>query len=70
MHDINPDTIYANPLAEVSRFAFDQRVVDVFPDMIKRSVPGYATIINMIGPGLLIRCSDARDAPPYSGSGL
>lgn len=49
MPDINPDTIYANPLAEVSRFAFDQRVVDVFPDMIKRSVPGYATIINMIG---------------------
>ncbi len=45
----NPDRIYANPLAEVSRFAFDERVVDVFPDMIKRSVPGYATIINMIG---------------------
>lgn len=45
----SPDTIYANPLAEVSRFAFDERVVDVFPDMIKRSVPGYATIINMIG---------------------
>lgn len=44
-----PDTIYANPLGEVSRFAFDERVVDVFPDMIKRSVPGYATIINMIG---------------------
>ncbi|HSC68653.1 MAG TPA: carboxy-S-adenosyl-L-methionine synthase CmoA [Cellvibrio sp.] len=49
MQDTNPDTIYANPLAEVSRFVFDQRVVDVFPDMIKRSVPGYATIINMIG---------------------
>ena len=49
MHKDNPDTIYANPLADVSRFAFDQRVVDVFPDMIKRSVPGYATIINMIG---------------------
>ena len=43
------DTIYANPLADISRFVFDQRVVDVFPDMIKRSVPGYATIINMIG---------------------
>ena len=43
------DNIYANPLAEVSRFAFDQKVVDLFPDMIKRSVPGYATIINMIG---------------------
>lgn len=47
--DTNPDTIYANPLGQVSRFAFDERVVDVFPDMIKRSVPGYATIINMIG---------------------
>ncbi len=49
MHKDQADTIYANPLSEVSRFAFDQRVVDVFPDMIKRSVPGYATIINMIG---------------------
>ncbi|WP_049629684.1 carboxy-S-adenosyl-L-methionine synthase CmoA [Cellvibrio sp. pealriver] len=49
MQKNNSDTIYANPLADVSRFAFDQRVVDVFPDMIKRSVPGYATIINMIG---------------------
>ncbi len=49
MQKHQPDTIYANPLAEVSRFAFDERVVDVFPDMIKRSVPGYATIINMIG---------------------
>ena len=49
MNQDHPDTIYANPLADVSRFAFDQRVVDVFPDMIKRSVPGYATIINMIG---------------------
>lgn len=49
MSDSKLDTIYANPLVEVNRFAFDQRVVDVFPDMIKRSVPGYATIINMIG---------------------
>jgi tRNA (cmo5U34)-methyltransferase len=49
MNDHKPDTIYANPLAQVSQFAFDQKVVDVFPDMIKRSVPGYATIINMIG---------------------
>ena len=49
MTDQRPDTIYANPLAQVGEFAFDQTVVDVFPDMIKRSVPGYATIINMIG---------------------
>ena len=46
---MNRDNLYANPLGEVSRFNFDQQVVDVFPDMIKRSVPGYATIINMIG---------------------
>jgi tRNA (cmo5U34)-methyltransferase len=46
---MNRDNLYANPLGEISRFAFDQQVVDVFPDMIKRSVPGYATIINMIG---------------------
>ncbi len=43
------DRLYANPLTQVDDFVFDQRVVDVFPDMIKRSVPGYATIITMIG---------------------
>lgn len=44
-----PDNIYANPLANVDAFCFDEKVVGVFPDMIKRSVPGYATIISMIG---------------------
>ena len=29
-------------------FSFDQQVVQVFPDMIKRSVPGYENIINSI----------------------
>ncbi|SDK13733.1 carboxy-S-adenosyl-L-methionine synthase CmoA [Microbulbifer yueqingensis] len=43
------DNIYANPLGEVSGFRFDQSVVDVFPDMIQRSVPGYTTIVAMIG---------------------
>lgn len=43
------DTLYANPLAQVENFSFDQQVVDVFPDMIKRSVPGYPTILSMIG---------------------
>ncbi|RYZ87247.1 MAG: carboxy-S-adenosyl-L-methionine synthase CmoA [Moraxellaceae bacterium] len=45
----NYDDLYANPLNQVNAFAFDEGVVNVFPDMIKRSVPGYATIINMIG---------------------
>lgn len=43
------DNIYANPLGDLSDFRFDQDVVEVFPDMIKRSVPGYATIVGMIG---------------------
>ncbi len=43
------DSIYANPLQEIGDFSFDSQVVDVFPDMIRRSVPGYNTIINAIG---------------------
>jgi len=43
------DDIYQQPFDKVSEFIFDQSVVRVFPDMIKRSVPGYATIIQMIG---------------------
>lgn len=43
------DNIYANPLEQVESFSFDQKVVEVFPDMIKRSVPGYTAIIDGIG---------------------
>ena len=46
----NPrDTIYADPLSATGLFAFDDNVARVFPDMIKRSVPGYATIVAMTG---------------------
>lgn len=43
------DAIYASPLDEMIDFRFDERVVDVFPDMIQRSVPGYGTMISTIG---------------------
>ena len=43
------DTIYADPLREAGLFAFDESVARVFPDMIKRSVPGYTTIVAMTG---------------------
>ncbi len=43
------DDLFASPLGNIPRFAFDQAVVDVFPDMIQRSVPGYQTIINLCG---------------------
>ncbi|MDT8371540.1 MAG: carboxy-S-adenosyl-L-methionine synthase CmoA [Gammaproteobacteria bacterium] len=44
-----PDAIYASPLDEIIDFRFDERVVDVFPDMIQRSVPGYGMLISVIG---------------------
>ena len=43
------DRIYATTHQQVARFSFDDTVVRVFPDMIRRSVPGYASIIDMIG---------------------
>lgn len=43
------DSLYASPLSAINRFQFDENVVNVFPDMIQRSVPGYATIIQAIG---------------------
>lgn len=49
MTDSSKDTIFAQPLNELRDFVFDQKVVEVFPDMIKRSVPGYSTIVHMIG---------------------
>jgi hypothetical protein len=39
------DRLFAQPLAQVPDFAFNEDVVRVFPDMIKRSVPGYPTIV-------------------------
>lgn len=43
------DNIYSKPLSQVDGFTFDEQVVQVFPDMIKRSVPGYEKIIQTIG---------------------
>ena len=42
------DSIYATEQA-VKDFTFDENVVEVFPDMIQRSVPGYATIVSTMG---------------------
>jgi len=43
------DAIYASPLDEIIDFSFDEKVVNVFPDMIQRSVPGYGTLISTVG---------------------
>ena len=43
------DTLFAQPLGAVEQFCFDQTVVDVFPDMLARSIPGYHSIISQTG---------------------
>lgn len=43
------DRIYAETLNQVNDFSFNKAVVDVFPDMISRSVPGYSSMIAGIG---------------------
>jgi len=39
------DSLFSSPLGDIERFKFNQAVVDVFPDMLRRSVPGYESII-------------------------
>lgn len=43
------DSLYSQPLGQISAFAFDDNVAHVFTDMISRSVPGYQTMIAAIG---------------------
>ena len=42
------DRIYSAPLNRIGEFEFDDSVADVFPDMIRRSVPGYSSMLSMI----------------------
>ncbi|MCP4322665.1 MAG: carboxy-S-adenosyl-L-methionine synthase CmoA [Alteromonadales bacterium] len=49
MHHSDTDLIYSQAHKQVKNFTFDAQVVEVFPDMISRSVPGYNTIIDTIG---------------------
>jgi len=43
------DEIFATPQEMIVDFAFDERVATVFPDMIRRSVPGYGEVIALLG---------------------
>ncbi len=54
------DNLFSSPLAAITGFRFDAEVARVFPDMIKRSVPGYETIVAMTGT------LAARYAQPHS----
>ncbi|MBV1909734.1 MAG: carboxy-S-adenosyl-L-methionine synthase CmoA [Kangiellaceae bacterium] len=47
MVDSNNDNLFAQPVIQ-SPFQFDDKVAAVFPDMIKRSVPGYSHVLHNI----------------------
>ncbi len=44
------DRLFTERQPDLADFAFDARVAAVFPDMIRRSVPGYADLIANLGP--------------------
>ena len=67
------DTLFSAPIARLGDWTFDERVAEVFPDMIQRSVPGYSNIISMIGmlaerlrSGLFSGRGDALGASQHS----
>ncbi|WP_251976907.1 carboxy-S-adenosyl-L-methionine synthase CmoA [Salinicola avicenniae] len=43
------DAIFSTPLDRVASFSFDEQVVACFPDMVRRSIPGYGQILGMLG---------------------
>lgn len=47
--NIKKDTVFAKALSSIPAFQFDKKVTRVFDDMIKRSVPGYEALIQLIG---------------------
>lgn len=47
-HSISHDTLFTTPLDKTARFSFDEQVVACFPDMIRRSVPGYGQVLAML----------------------
>ncbi len=49
MKPVPEDTLYANRHDHLVDFEFNEDVARVFPDMIRRSVPGYGTLITLIG---------------------
>jgi tRNA (cmo5U34)-methyltransferase len=46
---IKQDNLFSVAQKTVTDFNFDATVADVFPDMLRRSIPGYENIINMLG---------------------
>lgn len=43
------DKIFKDPLYNIVDFEFDNKVANVFEDMLNRSIPGYSSIITTVG---------------------
>ncbi len=43
------DKIFTGDIKEIVDFKFDEKVANVFEDMLRRSIPGYSTIIAVTG---------------------
>jgi tRNA (cmo5U34)-methyltransferase len=46
---MSKDQVFSEPRSQIVDFAFDETVASVFPDMIRRSVPGYELVVPMTG---------------------
>ncbi len=57
------DRIYRGPHNQLVDFAFDENVAEVFPDMIRRSVPAYETVIPLTGLLAARHLAGARPVP-------
>ncbi len=67
------DTIFQVPLEHIADFSFDEKVARVFPDMIKRSIPGYNHIltgISMLAKEFITPKSNIYDLGSASGASL
>jgi tRNA (cmo5U34)-methyltransferase len=49
MDDHPKDDLFSRPRDAADRFRFDEAVARVFPDMVRRSVPGYEQLVDLTG---------------------
>ena len=57
------DNLFSVEKETVADFSFNEAVADVFPDMLRRSIPGYENIIAMLG--VLARCHAQDETRVY-----
>lgn len=43
------DSLYLRPINTLTAFRFDEHVAEIFDDMVRRSIPGYQTVIEATG---------------------